>query len=387
MPVELPKGGNAPLSAATVLVDLSVDVHTDVSALLLTDQGRVRDDADFVFYNQPQAPGATHRPRTGTEPDAVLLDLRALPAAIDKVVVVASLDDQRAPTFASAGALRARVRDGASGEELVTFAPTGLSSETALVLVEVYRRGSDWKVRAVGQGYANGLGGIATDFGISVEDEPAPAAAPAPPAPVAAPAPAAPSGGVVNLDKGRVDLKKRQTVSLVKTGAPALSRVSMGLGWDPAQSGRKIDLDASCIAFDARGKKLATVWFMKKEAFGRAVSHSGDNLTGQGDGDDETIRVDLGRLPAEVAHLVFTVNSFSGQKLDSVANAYCRLLDDHGGAELVRFDLTDSRPHTGVVMCRVSRVGASWTMTALGEYADAKTARGMVDPAARLLSV
>lgn len=238
-------------------------------------------------------------------------------------------------------------------------------------------------MRAVGQGYADGLGGIATDFGISVEDEPAPAA-PAPPLPPAPP-PAPAAGGVVNLDKGRVDLTKRQTVSLVKTGAAALSQVSMGLGWDPAQRGRKIDLDASCIAFDGRGKKLATVWFMKKEAFGRAVSHSGDNLTGQGDGDDETIRVDLSRLPAEVAHLVFTVNSFSGQKLDSVTNAYCRLLDDHGGAELVRFDLTDSRPHTGVVMCRVSRAGASWTMTALGEYADAKTARGMVDPAARLL--
>lgn len=225
-------------------------------------------------------------------------------------------------------------------------------------------------MRAVGQGYANGLAGIAADFGISV-DAPAPAPAPA--------APTAPAK--INLDKGRVSLAKRQTVSLVKTGAPALRRVAMGLGWDPARRGSDIDLDASVIVVDAKGRKVDAVWFMAKTAYNRAIEHSGDNLTGAGDGDDETITVDLARLPAEAYALVFTVNSFRGQKFTEVRNAYCRLLDVESGAELVRFDLTDSEPSTGVIMSVLIRQGGAWDMTAVGEFHEGKSASAMYGPA------
>lgn len=92
----------------------------------------------------------------------------------------------------------------------------------------------------------------------------------------------------------------------------SLSKVVMGLGWDPAQRGRNIDLDASVISYDGSGRKLEIVWFIHKREYGGAIVHSGDNLTGQGEGADEQIRV--GALPADVRHLVFTINSFTGQR-------------------------------------------------------------------------
>ncbi|SNQ48406.1 Tellurium resistance protein TerZ [Frankia canadensis] len=199
--------------------------------------------------------------------------------------------------------------------------------------------------------------------------------------------PGPPPAGRVNLDKGRVSLAKGQSVSLVKTGAPALTRVRMGLGWDPAQRGRSIDLDASCILFDDRGKDVDKVWFMSKKGARGAVRHSGDNLTGQGDGDDETIAVDLAALPPNVVTLIFTVNSFQGQAFTEVRNAYCRLYDDVTGQELVRFDLSESKPSTGLVMCRVQRERGTptWSMTAIGEFHDGKTVRAMVSPSRQYL--
>jgi len=187
--------------------------------------------------------------------------------------------------------------------------------------------------------------------------------------------------GTVNLDKGQVALRKRETVSLTKTGAPALRRVAMGLGWDPAAGSRDIDLDASAIVVDGRGSKIDAVWFMGKSACGGALEHSGDNLTGQGDGDDETITVDLRALGADVAAIVFVVNSFRGQKFTEVARAYCRLIDLDTGAELVRFDLTDSQARTGVIMSVLRRNGPAWDMTAIGEFHDSKTVRAMYGPA------
>jgi len=364
----LPKGANATLPSGPVGVTVVAAAPVDISALLVTASGKVRNDDDFVFYNQPQAAGVRYRP------DGVDVDPTAVEPAIDKVVVTASLDGRGAATFGQLGGLRLDVA--VAGAPVVAFNPDGLGAETALLCVEIYRRNSEWKVRAVGQGYANGLAGIATDYGITVDDEPA--------AQAAAPAPAAPQK--VNLDKGRVSLKKRETVSLVKTGAPALRRVSMGLGWDPAQGSRAIDLDASAILIDKRGRKSDAVWFMSKSAYGGAIEHSGDNLTGAGEGDDETIEVDLGRLPADIEAVVFTVNSFRGQKFTEVARAYCRLLDRDSGAELVRFDLTDSEPRTGVIMSVLRRAGDAWEMTAIGDFHDGKTARAMFGPAEQTIA-
>ena len=163
-----------------------------------------------------------------------------------------------------------------------------------------------------------------------------------------------PAGWLINLDKGRVSLRKGQSVSLTKTGAAPLTRVRMGLGWDTGNN-ENIDLDASCILYDARGKDIDKVWFMSKKGDGGNVRHQGDNLTGAGEGDDEVIDVDLAKMSPKVQSLVFVVNSFSGQKFTEVRNAFCRLVDDTNNQELVRFDLSDSKPQTGLVMCKVVR--------------------------------
>jgi stress response protein SCP2 len=417
-------GSNVPLSVPRVTVEVTAPVRLDVSGLLLAADGKVRSDDDFVFYNQPQGPGVSHRSGGGTGPDAITVDTAAVPPGIEKIVVTASIDGGGAfggttPT--------ATVRGADDGAEIATFSPTGLGPETALIVVEVYRRGGAWKVRAVGQGYADGLAGIATDFGVSV-DEPAapaaqsaPAAPPAPPAPPAptlpatvpppppaafpppgAPAPtgpaathlppppgapagpppaAPPAPGRINLDKGRVNLRKNETVSLVKGGKPLLTSVRMGLGWEPAFGGRAIDLDASVIAYGPQRNAIATCYFGKLQVLNGAIQHSGDNLTGQGSGDDEAITVHLGGLPPEVTGLVFTVNSYSGQKFNKVAKAYCRLLDAGTGEELVRFDLTNGEARTGVLMAKMVRqYSGEWEMTALGTFVDSRTARGMVKP-------
>ncbi|MBJ8346568.1 TerD family protein [Antrihabitans sp. YC2-6] len=370
----LTRGSNAPLGAAAFAVEVSAAAALDVSALLVTESGKVRSDDDFIFYNAPTGPGVRHVPADAQRPDAITIDTNAIPSQIDKIVVTASLDAAGA-TFAGAAPV-ATLRDIPSGAVLATFAPDRLGPETALILVEIYRRGPQWKIRGVGQGYSNGLAGIATDFGIAVDEE---EATPQPVVEVPAAAPVR-----LNLDKGRVSLQKRQSVSLTKAGQPLLSMVQMALGWDPA-NGRRVDLDASCIAFDGNRKKLASCWFMKLAILDGAIQHSGDNLTGRGEGDDEIISVDLGRLPAEVMGLVFTVNSFSGHKFSDVANAFCRLIDAGSGAELVRFDLSEAKPHTGVAMCKLIREPSGWVMTALGEFVDAKTVRGMVKPAGQML--
>jgi stress response protein SCP2 len=170
----------------------------------------------------------------------------------------------------------------------------------------------------------------------------------------------------------------------VKSGAPPLAQVTMGLGWDPARGRRSIDLDASAIAFDTRGNRIGMVWFTHLQEFHGALQHAGDNLTGRGEGDDEQIHVDLQRLPGEVTSLIFTITSFRGQRFTEVANAFCRLVDARSGQELVRYNLSEAQPSTGVIMAMLRRTpSGSWEMRAIGEFHDAKTVKKLVDPAVR----
>ncbi|MET7715663.1 TerD family protein [Streptomyces sp. NPDC005407] len=403
-------GSNIPLAVTRVAVDVTAPVRLDVSGLLLTADGKVRSDDDFIFYNQPAGPGVSYRSGGGSAPDAIVVDTSAVPPGIEKIVVTAS-PDAAGQTFQGIEPT-ATIRSADDGSALATFTPPQLGAETALVVVEIYLRNGAWKARAVGQGYANGLAGIATDFGVSVDEEPAAApapvappapvtpsapvtppapvdprlAAPVPPAPPAPPAAPAPGSGKINLDKGRVSLQKNQTVSLVKGGRPLLSQVKMGLGWEPAFRGKDIDLDASVIAYGPNRNHLDSCYFGKLSILNGAIKHSGDNLTGEGAGDDEVIVVDLGRLPAEATGLVFTVNSFSGQKFTEVAKAYCRLIDAATGEELVRFDLTGAEPQTGVMMAKlIKQFSGEWDMTAMGDFVKSRTVRGMVKPAAQAL--
>ncbi len=247
MSTTLTKGANAPLSARSVVVTLSWQgrpgLDADLSALLLAAAtGKVRSDDDLVFYNQPTGPGVQHLGKTAgaTTTDRVQVDTDRLPADVDRVVVAASADGG---TFGQLGALSVTVSDG--GTELVRYDIRDATTETALVFVELYLRGGQWKVRAVGQGYDTGLGGLATDFGVTVDDEPA-AAAP------------------VSLEKKRlVDLEKKLTtqapamLSLVKTAGVSLSK--RGLGEHTARVALCLDISASMSSLYRRGavQKLA----------------------------------------------------------------------------------------------------------------------------------
>jgi stress response protein SCP2 len=406
------KGANLPIEAATVRAQLSWTggpgiPDVDGSALLLTAEGRVSSDDDFVFYNQPRHPSgaARHTGKSGTA-DTVEVDLAAIPSAVERVVLAASADRG---TFGQVPGLHLVVSDAATGARLVDFA-IAAATETAMVTGEFYRRNAQWKFRAVGQGYASGLAGLATDFGITVDDAAAAAPSPVPPPPppgfvppppppgfvpppfpgsappgsTAPPAPAGPSTPPATLDGGRVNLAKGARVSLVKSGTPPLAQVTMGLGWDPARGKKSIDLDASAIAFDATGRRVGMVWFTHLKEFKGALQHAGDNLTGKGDGDDEKIHVDLPRLPAEVTSLVFTITSFRGQKFTDVENAFCRLVESRSGQELVRYNLSDAQPSSAVIMAMLRRTpSGSWEMRAIGEFHDAKTVKNLLEPAGK----
>ena len=177
-----------------------------------------------------------------------------------------------------------------------------------------------------------------------------------------------------------VSLTKGQTVSLVKQGGGTLTRVRMGLGWDAVKKkglfgsrAQSIDLDASALLFDGRGQLVDQVWFQQLRSADGSLVHTGDNRTGAGDGDDESILVDLTAVPAHVTSLVFVVNSFTGQDFTQIENAYCRLVDETTSAEIARYELTGSGTHTSQVMATVTRDGAGWSMTAIGAIANGRT--------------
>ncbi|MGJ8480943.1 MULTISPECIES: TerD family protein [Sphingobium] len=192
-----------------------------------------------------------------------------------------------------------------------------------------------------------------------------------------------------------VTLRKNSSVSLQKQAGSTLTGITLGVGWDVATSGsgfmgklfgggqpESIDLDASCILFDGSGKPLDIVYFGQLNSKDGSVRHSGDNLTGEGDGDDESIAIDLTRLPDLVETLVLTVNSFRGQTFDKIQNAYGRVVNSNG-TELARFDISDSGPHTGLVLASVTRNGGDWTFKAIGARATGRTAHDLTAEAAR----
>ncbi|MEZ0490826.1 TerD family protein [Kineococcus sp. TBRC 1896] len=187
-----------------------------------------------------------------------------------------------------------------------------------------------------------------------------------------------------------VSLTKGQKLSLSKSGGGELTRVFMGLGWDAVAKGlfRKkavdIDLDASVLLFDGGGKLLDEVWFQQLRSKDGSVTHSGDNLTGEGDGDDEVVHLDLPAVPAAVQTLVFTVSSFTGQNFGQVQNAVCRLVDAAGAqqVELARYELSEAGPHTALVMAKLTREGSGWAMTAIGAPAQGRHIRDLRDAVA-----
>jgi stress response protein SCP2 len=222
-------------------------------------------------------------------------------------------------------------------------------------------------------------------------DTPLPPPVAYPPAAPAAPAaPSAPSGTQAPqaqappVPNGGIGLRRNEWISLARPDGTPLLRLVVGAGWQPVAGLANIDLDASVIAFDAQGKKQDIVWHRNANEYMGALQHTGDSKTGTVVGDAEQILVDLGRLPDEIAALVFTINSFTGQRFTDIAAAYFRMADQQSGEEVVRFDLSDTQPSTAVLMAIVRR-GATdvWGVRAIGEFHDTRFVKKLVEPAAR----
>ncbi|MEJ7650074.1 MAG: TerD family protein [Nakamurella sp.] len=190
LPVHLSKGANLALrsldeelGSVTVILETEGSegtvVDADVSVLLLGDDGRVRSNDDLIFYNQPVgADGAVHlrdKIRTDHEStpvasDVVTVELDDLPDDVARIVLSASLDPGLGITFAAASSVTLRIARSSDAQELVIFGIEALSSETALLFGEFYRRSGEWKVRAIGQGFADGLTALVTEFGVDVDN-------------------------------------------------------------------------------------------------------------------------------------------------------------------------------------------------------------------------
>jgi tellurium resistance protein TerZ len=188
-----------------------------------------------------------------------------------------------------------------------------------------------------------------------------------------------------------INLQKGQKISLSKESGGSLSKVVMGLGWDAKKTGGgllkgmfgggggdSIDLDASCVLFDEQNKVVDTVWFRQLKSRDGSIVHTGDNRTGDGDGDDEQIIVALDKVPANVKALVFTVSSFTGQTFNAIENAFCRLVDSSNNNEVARYTLSAQGSHTAQIMAKVYRHNGEWKMHAIGENGNGRTIESLL---------
>ncbi|MFF0724395.1 TerD family protein [Streptomyces sp. NPDC004134] len=172
-----------------------------------------------------------------------------------------------------------------------------------------------------------------------------------------------------------VSLSKGGNVSLSKE-APGLTAVTVGLGWDVrTTTGAEYDLDASAMLCNDAGKVVSDrhfVFYNNLTSPDGSVQHTGDNLTGEGEGDDESINIDLATVPAEVAKIVFPVSIHDAdtrqQNFGQVRNAFIRVVNRADGAELARYDLSeDASTETAMVFGELYRHGAEWKFRAVGQ--------------------
>jgi len=169
-----------------------------------------------------------------------------------------------------------------------------------------------------------------------------------------------------------IELTQGQALPLVAEDGQPLARLQLGVGWTKVPTAGfigsgapDVDLDATAVQF-ADGQLFDLAFYNNLQTRDGSVVHLGDNLTGKGDGDDEVITVDLGRVYEKVDRIVLLVSSYQGHTLEWISKAYCRLVDDRD-VELARFTLSLGVPETGLVMATLLRDGDTWTLRAVGE--------------------
>ncbi|MGW1895427.1 TerD family protein [Streptomyces sp. NPDC002004] len=413
--MSMPKGSNVPVGVPAVRIELGWRSgpgvpDADASALLLV-SGKVRSDGDFVFYNQPVHPSGAVRHEgkrhdAGQVTDVLLVDLARLEPAVERVVLAASADGG---TFGQVPGLFVRVSDAADGTEIARFDSTDATVETAFLLGELYRRQGTWKFRAVGQGYDRGLEGLATDFGITVDEpqhtaSPAPVApaptlpgtAPAPPgsaapgvppaaatrvpppAPASTPEPAAPAP--VRLTKVTLT-KEAPAVSLTKQGGTSgAMRVNLNwqvrkqfTGWG-SKRGRSfathgdLDLDL-CALYELSDGRKGVVQALGN-AFGALDRPPYIHL----DGDDRTGAVESGEnLTVNLDHrndfrrILIFVTIYEGARSFADLHATVTLEPQHGAP--VEFFLDECTvPSTVCALALITRSGGDLVVQREARY-------------------
>ena len=172
-----------------------------------------------------------------------------------------------------------------------------------------------------------------------------------------------------------ISLTKGGNVNLSKE-APNLTNMAVGLGWNPrATDGQAFDLDAVAFLVNESGKVRSDadfIFFNNLKSADGSVEHTGDNRTGEGDGDDEVIKVDLSKVPADVSKVVFCAVIYDGQarnqNFGQVANAYIRVVNTQGGAEVARYDLSeDSSTETAMIFGELYKNNGEWKFRAVGQ--------------------
>ncbi|MFF3985466.1 TerD family protein [Streptomyces sp. NPDC001797] len=398
--MSMPKGSNTPVPTTALRVELgwrsgSGAPDADASALLLV-AGKVRSDGDFVFYNQPAHPSGAVRHegkrRSGDlVTDTLLVDLARVETPIERIVLAASADGG---TFGQVPGLYVEVRNAADGSVVARFDSTGATVETAFVLGELYRRQGGWKFRAVGQGYSSGLAGLATDFGITVDEPqhpvqppmpqgapPAPVPAPTPvappvPAPAPVPAPVAPPTAPVRLSKVTLT-KAAPSVSLAKQGGTS-GALRVNLNWQvrkqlPGWGGRHggaadLDLDLCALYELADGRKGVV------QALGNAFGSVNRPPYIHLDGDDRTGAVSSGEnLTVNLDHrqdfrriLVF-VTIYQGATSFADLHATVTLQPQHGAP--VDFSLDECTvPSTVCALALLTNTGGDLVVQREARY-------------------
>ncbi|MGR3874424.1 TerD family protein [Streptomyces graminifolii] len=413
----MPKGSNVPVPTTALRVELGWRSgpgvpDADASALLLVD-GKVRSDGDFVFYNQPShASGAVrHEGKGGAGgqvTDTLLVDLARVEPAVDRIVLAASADGG---TFGRVPDLYIEVRDAAQNIAVARFDSTGATVETAFVLGEFYRRQGAWKFRAVGQGYDSGLGGLATDFGITVDEPqqtapaatmpspsgppvnlPPPSGAPVnlpppvqppvtmPPPPVAPPVSPPPSATPVRLSKVTLT-KAAPSVSLTKQGGTS-GALRVNLNWEVrkqfsgwgSKRGRAVamhadlDLDLCALYELADGRKGVV------QALGNAygslqrppyIHLDGDDRTGAS-ASGENLTVNLDHIKDFRRILVF-VTIYEGARSFADLHATVTLQPQHGAA--IDFSLDECTvPSTVCALALITNTGGDLVVQREARY-------------------
>ncbi|MFG2562614.1 TerD family protein [Streptomyces sp. NPDC048496] len=378
----------------------------DASALLLV-SGKVRSDADFVFYNQPvHGSGAVRhegkRNAAGGVTDSLAVDLARVEPVIERIVLAASADGG---SFGQVSALYVRITDVSNGSEIARFDSADATVETAFILGELYRRQGAWKFRAVGQGYSSGLEGLATDFGISVDepqqpqqpqqshqplqsqqpqgaarvDLPPPPRFPPHVQPPAAP-PAPPSPQPVRLSKVTLT-KDAPSVSLAKQGGTS-GVMRVNLNWEVRKQfkswgsklGRAVanhaDLDLDlCALYELTDGRKGVV-----QALGNAFGALGQPPYIHLDGDDRTGAVSTGEnLTIDLDHkdrlrrvLIF-VTIYEGARSFADLHATVTLQPQHGAA--IDFSLDECTvPSTVCALALITNNGGDLTVQREARY-------------------